>query len=157
MDITFNCSHCDQELVIDAPPTGAASEIECPSCHQITLIPAPAPQSHEVNAIKSSAAAREELHFSVPLHDKPAERLIAKPLPPLEVSAKEGIKMRVKTIRRIDCMEVGHDRFDEVVTTFLDKVGEANIVSINTLSYTYVDIGSQKLLTDFGVLIVYKG
>ncbi len=157
MDIEFKCSHCDQELTVDA--SGAGSEIKCPSCEQIIVIPAPGPdqQSHEINAIKSSAAAREELHFKVPLHDKPAERLIAKPLPPLEVSAKEGIKLRVKTIRRIDCVEVGHDRFDEVVTGFLDKVGEANIVSINTIAYTHIDIGSQKLLTDFGVLIVYKG
>jgi hypothetical protein len=60
-------------------------------------------------------------------------------------------------VRRIDCVEVGHDRFDEVVTDFLAKVGEDNIISVNTLSYTYVDIGSQKLLTDYGVLVVYRG
>jgi hypothetical protein len=44
-----------------------------------------------------------------------------------------------------------------VVTNFLLKVGESNIVSIHTLTYTHLDIGSQKLMTDFGVMIVYRG
>ncbi len=138
----------------------AGREIECPSCGEMIVIPEAKPENQPreiINPIKSSAAAKEELHFKVPMHDKPGEKLIAKPLKPLEAAAKEGIKLRVKTIRRIDCMEVGHDRFDDVVTSFLEKVGESNIVSINTLSYTTIDIGSQKLLTDFGVLIVYKG
>jgi len=43
------------------------------------------------------------------------------------------------------------------VTKFLNKVGEANIVSINTLSYTILDIGTQKLMTDYGLLVVYRG
>lgn len=153
MDIVFNCPHCQQELSVDGSEAGG--ERECPTCGQKIVIPAAADK--EVNAIKTSAAAREDLHFKVPVHDKPSEKLIAKPLPPLDVSAREGIKMRVKTIRRTDCVEVGHDRFDEVVTAFLGKVGEANIVSVNTLTYTYIDIGSQKALTDFGVLIIYKG
>ena len=81
-----------------------------------------------------------------------------KPLAPLEVAAKDSDKkIRVKTIKHTDCIEVGHDKFDEVVTNFLGKVGEPNIVSITTLTYTHLDIGSQKLLTDFGVMIVYKG
>jgi hypothetical protein len=52
---------------------------------------------------------------------------------------------------------VGHDKFDEVVTNFLIRVGEPNIISITTLNYSHLDIGSQKLLTDFGVMIVYRG
>ena len=35
--------------------------------------------------------------------------------------------------------------------------GAANMVSITTLTYTHLDIGTQKLLTDFGVMIVYRG
>jgi hypothetical protein len=57
----------------------------------------------------------------------------------------------------VDCVEVGHDRFDEVVTNFLGKIGETNIVSITTISYSHVDISSQKLLNDYGVMIIYKG
>ena len=65
--------------------------------------------------------------------------------------------MRVKTIRHTDCIEVGHDRFDEMVTNFLQKVGEPNITSVTPLVYTHLDIGSQKIMTEYAVLIVYKG
>ena len=109
------------------------------------------------NPIASSAAAKIEMHLKVPSH-KTTEMLIAKPLTPLEVAAKESDRrMRVKTIKHTDCIEVGQDKFDEVVSNFLGKVGEANVVSITALSYTHLDIGTQKLLTDFGVMIVYRG
>jgi hypothetical protein len=52
---------------------------------------------------------------------------------------------------------VGHDKFDEVVSNFLIKIGEANVISITTLTYTHLDIGTQKLMTDFGVMVVYRG
>ena len=157
MDVIFKCNHCDQELSVDA--SGAGTEIECPSCGERIVIPQPDAELPRpvVNPIKTSAAAKEHHHFTVPVHDTPTESLITKPLAPLEVAAKEGAHLRVKTIRHTDCVEVGHDRFDEIVTRFLEKVGETNIVSINTLAYTHLDIGSQKLLTDFGVLIVYRG
>jgi DNA-directed RNA polymerase subunit RPC12/RpoP len=157
MDIVFNCPHCEQELEVESVETGR--EIDCPSCGEKIVIPSgkQAPVSKELNSIKSSAAAKEEVHLKVPIHDKPAEKLISKPLKPLDVAAKEGIRVRVKTIRRVDCLEVGHDRFDEIVTAFLDKVGESNIISINTVGYTTLDIATQKILTDFGVIVVYKG
>ena len=64
---------------------------------------------------------------------KPAEKFIARAAVPLEVAAKASDrKLRIKSIRHIDCVEVGHDRFDEVVTDFLGKIGEVNIVSIHT-------------------------
>ena len=170
MDVVFQCQHCEQELEVDS--SGVGSEIECPSCGQKIVVPDPQlvpgaiaaaahaaqVQVHPVNPIATSAAAKEEKHFKVPVHDKPSESLIAKPLVPLEVAAKETDKqVRVKTIRRIDCLEVGHDHFDEHVTKFLGKIGEESIISITTVSYTYLDIGSQKLLTDYGAMIVYKG
>jgi len=172
MDVIFNCPKCEQELAVDA--SGAGSEINCPSCGQSIVIPSPersvaqpgvepqpgAPrmESHPVNPIASSAAAKVEMHLKVPVHKSPAASLIEKPLAPLEVAAKEtDKKIKVKTIKHTDCIEVGHDRFDEVVTNFLGKVGEPNIVSITTLTYAHLDIGTQKLLTDFGVMIVYKG
>ena len=147
---------------------GGGSEINCPACGEKIVIPQSAPRppsapipthgAHPVNPIASSAAAKIEKHLKVPVHDKPSESLIEKPLAPLEVAAKEtDKKMRVKTIRHTDCIEVGHDKFDEVVTNFLQKVGEANVVSINSLTYTHIDIGSQKLLTDYAVMVVYRG
>ncbi len=173
MDVIFNCPKCEQELAVDS--TGSGSEIECPSCGEAIVIPEPTVvprpgvavpndgpagarvEAHPVNPIASSAAARVEMHLRVP-SNKAAESLIAKPLPPMEVAAKDvEKKIRTKTIRHTDCIEVGHDKFDEIITTFLGKIGEANIISINTLNYTFLDIGTQKLLTDFGVLIVYRG
>jgi hypothetical protein len=98
------------------------------------------------------------MHLRVPDHKTPSASLIEKPLVPLEAVAKGADKkIRVKTIKHTDCIEVGHDKFDEVVSNFLSKTGEANVVSITTLTYTHLDIGSQKLMTDFGVMVVYRG
>ena len=166
MDIIFNCPKCDQELAVDS--TGAGSELACPSCGEKIVVPqSPAPPrpapaqphdpAHPINPMASSAAAKVEMHLKVPEHAT-SESLIEKPRPPLEVAAKESDKkLRVKTIRHTDCIEVGHDKFDEMVTSFLVKVGEPNIVSINPLSYTHLDIGSQKLMTDYAIMVVYRG
>jgi len=157
MDVVFTCPNCKQELAADATLSG--TEIQCPACNVSIAIPAVDPANVRThNPIASSAAAKEEKHFVVPVHDAPSEVLIKKPARPLEVAAKDEEKrIRVKTIRRTDCIEVGHDRFDEVVTSFLGKVGQENIISISTVTYTNLDIGSQKLMTEFGVMIVYKG
>ena len=172
MDVIFNCPKCEQELAVDS--TGAGTEINCPSCGEAIIIPKPesvasrpgvdaAPDvarygGQPVNAIASSAAAKVEMHLRVPVRTTPTESLIEKPLVPLEVAAKTtDKKIHVKTIKHTDCIEVGHDKFDEVVTNFLVKVGESNVISITTLTYTHLDIGTQKLMTDFGVMIVYRG
>ena len=172
MDVVFNCPKCEQELAVDS--SGAGSEINCPSCNAPIIIPtpevvasrpgvegsAPAPRMevHPVNPIASSAAAKVELHLRVPNRGGKTESLIEKPPPPLEAAAKDtDKKIRVRTIKHTDCIEVGHDKFDEVVSAFLVKVGESNVISITTLNYSHLDIGTQKLLTDFGVMIVYRG
>jgi DNA-directed RNA polymerase subunit RPC12/RpoP len=164
MDIVFNCPNCDQELAVDS--SGAGTDIECPSCHETITIPsppanatpdAPAP-SLAASPIASSAAAKVELHLKVPVRDKPGETLIAKPKPPLEAVVRGADKkIRAHTIRHAACIEAGHDKFDEVVTKFLNEVGEANIIGIHTVSYSLLDIGTQKLLNDYGVLVVYRG
>jgi DNA-directed RNA polymerase subunit RPC12/RpoP len=173
MDIVFNCSKCGVELEVDA--SGVGEEINCPKCNTKLRIPeasapgvstvagdgaADAPRwgGPAVNPIASSAAAKVEKHLKVPVHSKPTDVLIAKPPVPLEVAAKTSdLHLRIKTIRHLDCVEVGHDRFDEMVTKFLDKIGEHNFISMEPISYSHVDIATQKLLDDYGVLIVYKG
>ena len=169
MDIVFNCPNCDQELAVDS--AGAGSEIECPACnHTITIPPAgkvttgslptapPPAASPAPSAITTSAAAKVEMHLKVPVHDKPAESLIAKPQPPLEAVAKgAGKRLRCRTIRHANCIESGHDKFDEKVTEFLSEVGEANIVGIHTINYEYFDVGTQKVMTDYGLTILYRG
>jgi hypothetical protein len=171
MDVVFNCPKCEQELAVDS--SGAGSEINCPSCNEPIVIPtpesvtsrpglegaatAPRVEAHPINPIASSAAAKVEMHLRVPVRTTPTESLIEKPPPPLEAAAKDSDKkIRARTIKHTDCIEVGHDKFDEVVSNFLAKIGEANIISITTLNYSHLDIGTQKLLTDFGVLVVYR-
>jgi hypothetical protein len=156
MDVTFPCTSCHQ--VLEADSSLAGTEIECPTCGKGLVIPAPDPTNVKVvNPIAASAAAKEEKHFKVPSHEGPSEVLIKKPTKVQDIVPEDGkMHLRTKTIRRIDCVEVGHDRFEEIVTKFLDKVGEGNVVSVSTVSYTHIDIGSQKLLTDFGVLILFR-
>jgi hypothetical protein len=157
-------------MAIDS--SGAGSEIQCPSCGEKITIPAaatpPAPESAPAapvgggsqasHTIASSAAAKIEMHLKVPVRDKPGEVLIAKPKPPLEAAARgTDKKVRVRTIRHSNCIEAGHDKFDETVMEFLNEVGEANLIGVHTISYTHFDVGTQKLLTDYGVLVLYRG
>ena len=177
MDIIFNCPKCQQELEVDSQ--GAGSEINCPSCGETLTIPQPGTNGARVsgaaesrhglptfpnlaanpsNPMATSAAAKIEMHLKVPVRSTPAESIIQKPLKPLEVAAKETDKrIRVRAIRHSDCIEVGHDRFEEMVGQFLEKVGEANVISMNVFNYTHLDIGSQKLMTEYGLMIIYRG
>ena len=156
MDVSFSCPNCKQQLEADVTLVG--TQIPCPSCKTSLEVP-------EANAanIKTghagSSAAREEHHFSVPVHDAPSATLVPKKTAAVaEPTAKDGPKkLKVKTVRRTDCVEVGHDRFDETVSEILGKIGEANIVSLTPITYTHVDLATRQLMTDFGVIIAYKG
>jgi hypothetical protein len=155
MDVMFICPNCKQQL--EAESSLAGTSINCPACQAPLIVPAPDPANTRTS--NPNSAAKEEKHFQVPVSSGPTASLIQKANPPLDAtkSASGEKQMRVKCIRRTDCVEVGKDHFDEVVTQVLSNIGEANIVSINTLSYTHVDMGSRQILTDYGVLIVYKG
>lgn len=164
MDIVFKCPNCQTELEVDASASGET--ITCPACERDIRIPEPSPDMLRPSApptpppaIKGAMDSAREKRFVVPVTDKPVEPLIQKPLPPLEAQAREPGKriIRLKTIRHSDCKEVGHDKFDATVTDFLNQVGDENIVSITPINYSYIELGTQKLLTDFGVMIVYRG
>jgi DNA-directed RNA polymerase subunit RPC12/RpoP len=158
MDIVFKCPHCQTELEVEADAAGET--IPCPACNKEIRIPAsnggtppPPPPSR-----LPTPEAKEEKKFAVPVSNKPVEPLIQKALPSLEAQAKSDGKkiIRLKTIRHSDCKEVGHDNFDAVVTEFLNKIGEENIVSITPINYSYVEMGTQKLITDFGLAVIYR-
>ena len=158
MDVMFVCPSCKQQLEADANMAG--STITCPACQAPIVIPAADPANTRTHApTQASAGAKEEKHFAVPVTEGPTASLIQKALPPLEAqrSASGDKTLRIKCIKRTDCVEVGKDHFDEVVSKVLGEIGETNIVSINTLGYTHVDMGSRQILTDYGVMIVYKG
>lgn len=166
MDINFKCRHCDQDLSVDE--SAAGSEIQCPSCAGHITIPAsqhapaaaavgvPAGPPKPVNPMASSAAAKEDKHFKVPIHDTAAESLIAKPARPLDAAAKEGVSILVKCFRHSDCVEVGKDHFDEVVTAFLNKIGESHIIKIDTFNYTHQELATRQFVTDYGIIVVYR-
>jgi len=168
MDIVFNCPNCDQEMAVDQ--SGAGTQIECPSCGDHITIPAsgkvttgslPAvapPPAATVSAINASAAAKVPMHLKVPVRDTPGESLIDKPKPPLEVVQKgAGKRLRIHTIRRGACIESGHDKFDDKVSAFLQEVTETNLIGVHTISYEMFDVGLQKIITDYGVVILYRG
>jgi len=158
MDIVFKCSNCDQELSVEDSAAGA--EIECPSCNTRIMVPAAPPRQENLNPMATSAAARaEQPHFKVPTYDKPPPAAeIEKPLAPLEAAAKHTDKqIRVKTLRHTDHIEVGKDLFDDHVSSILQKIGEQNIVSITPISYTHMDMATRAWITDYGVMLVYRG
>jgi DNA-directed RNA polymerase subunit RPC12/RpoP len=160
MDVTFTCPNCKQQL--EAPASMAGSAINCPACSHQLVIPAadPANVRAEGGATADGNAARlEEHHFVVPVSDRPTESLIQKPLPPLEVAARTDgeRKVKVKCIRHSDCVEVGKDRFDELVSDFLGKVGESNIVNVSAFNYEHLDLATRQMVTDYGIMVVYRG
>ena len=159
MDITFNCPHCGLSLEVDQDAAG--QQFDCPTCSKPLTVPAApvvAPRSGASAATPSASAPREEKRMAVPASQKPIGSLIQKPNKSLELAAKESKPgMRVKTIRHSDCKEVGKDTFDEVVSDFLNKIGDQALVSITPINYSYLDIATQKLLADFGVMVIYRG
>jgi len=167
MEIIFNCPNCNQELSVDGE--GAGSEIKCPTCGAKITIPnnspeaAPAPPpatgdaAHPINPIASSAAAKIEMHLKVPVRDKPGESLVKKAVPLVIAAKTADKKIRIRTIRHAACIEAGHDKFDERVTEFLSEVGEPNIIGVHVINYEHFDVSLQKMLVDFGVLVVYRG
>ena len=157
MDIVFKCPGCQQELEVES--SAAGESIPCPSCSRTLSIPQPDPSNLKVGlASQASAAAREGKHFAVPVSQNPVQPLIKKDPNPPKTSAKEGARhLRIRSIRRLDCREVGQDRFDQTVSAVLAEIGDDHVVSVQPISYTYVEMGSQKILSDYGVIIVYKG
>ncbi len=157
MDLIFKCENCDQELSVN--PSGAGTQIECPTCNQTITIPQPEPQTvRSLNPISSSAAAKEVKQFNVPLRDAPTEVLVKQVQRPLEVAKTESErKLRIRTIKRTECLEVGHDKFDETISEFLTKIGNENLVTVTPITYSHFDLNSRQNMTDYGVIIVYKG
>jgi hypothetical protein len=155
MEITFACPNCKQQLETDSALSG--SSINCPACNAVLVIPEPDPAL--VRSSPSAPPDDHEKHFVVPVSEGPTASLIKKPSPPLDLAPKgDGSKhMKIRCIKRTECVEVGKDHFDEVVSEFLERVGDQNVVSVGVINYSAVDIGSQKILTDYGVMVVYRG
>jgi len=168
MEIIFNCPSCSQELSVD--DAGAGSQIPCPTCGETITIPdkaakaAPAPSeaiapaSLAPSAMASSAAAKVEFHLKVPVRTTPGESLIKKAAVPLDAVARGADKqIRVRTMRHDKCIDAGHDKFDDMVSKVLADIGEPNIISLHSINYEHFDVQTQKVMTDYGLVIVYRG
>ena len=166
MEIIFNCPHCNQELAVDSE--GAGTQIPCPTCKETITIPdkpanaeaaddAAAP-SLAPSAISTSAAAKVAMHLKVPVRATAGESLIKKSAVPLEAVAKGADKqIRVRTMRHDKCIDAGHDKFDEMVTKVLQEIGEPNLIGIHPINYEHFDVQTQKVMTDYGLVILYRG
>jgi hypothetical protein len=107
---------------------------------------------------ESDAHPKDEKHWSVPQHDGPVESLIEEALPSLEASAKDTEKrIRVKTIRHSDCVEVGHDKFDEIAGEVLEKIGQENTLHLHPFNYDHLDLGTRQMVSDYGIMIIFRG
>jgi hypothetical protein len=165
MDITFSCPGCGISLEVESEAAG--QKFDCPSCHKPIQVPAavapepvggpPGSPAAPVAMSPQPPAPKIEKRISVPVTSNPVESLIQKPNKSLDaVSRDQKPGLRVKTIRHSDCKEVGKDKFDEVVSEFLNRIGDSAVVSITPISYSYVEMATQKLITDFGVMVVYR-
>jgi len=140
-----------------APPAAPAHPVPSPpaSAHPAPAAPgqggAPAPAKPEA---KPAAHAPEHKPLVVPHHQGPQESLVKKAAHGEE--KHEEKKIRVKTIKRGSCVEVGHDLFDEKVTEFLNKVGRENIIHMSAIGYGAMD-STGHMLPDYGIMIVYNG
>ncbi|HEY1170838.1 MAG TPA: hypothetical protein VGH19_05655 [Verrucomicrobiae bacterium] len=162
MDINFACPNCNVLLTADSSMVG--DEIQCPQCNLTFNVPegTPVPPAPAIDPAEEILAAtstpevkpRQRVNLTLPSAGKNAGALIEKANKPLEVSAKLGISFVVRTIRRAECIVSGKDRFDDMVAEVLSGVGEDDLHSITPISYSHESGG--KILTDYGVMIIYK-
>lgn len=166
MDLVFACPNCRQELEADA--AGAGTEIECPQCGYGIVIPDPTPQNIRATPVgaahapagggAASAAHGKERKFTLPVSDKKVKIDIARPGPSLEMETRGlGKKPHLKCFKHADYAARGPEKFDQVVSEFLQSLGENCLISAHAIQYSYVDAATKQALTDFGVMICYKG
>ena len=91
------------------------------------------------------------------MREGPAEMLVKKKIAVEPADTPPHAKRyRIRCIKRINCVEVGHDLFEEKVAKAIEKIGDENVVSLHPISYGYMDTVGH-MLPDYGVMIVYKG
>lgn len=171
----IDCPNCGEKLVIPEGVPDPESTPEAPSAKtpeaaekKDSEAAAPAPPKEEEKKaeeppkklavpIRAKNAPKERLEeFDHKGVKSKSERDKEKEEKDQKAAEKKEKQICVKTIRRNQCLEMGHDNFDDAVGEFLRSVGQESVVSINTTTYSYFD-SQGKSLSDYGVLIVYKG
>ncbi len=170
----IDCPNCGEKLVIPEGKPDPESSDDPDS------EPKAAPPSSET---EDKPAAETEGKPTIPATDAPPPKKLVVPVRPKDAPKErleqfdhkgvaprsdekkdadkapgkaDGPTLKVKTIRRVQCLEMNHDHFDEVVEEFLATIKREDIVSINPTAYSSAD-SQGKILHDYGVLIIYKG
>ena len=156
MDFVFKCPQCDQALEVDS--SGVGSEIVCPSCDHVIVVPAPQVQPPRAGQLLGAQTKAENKPLALVAGSKAGvDTLIQKPNRPLETIAKQGDKkLKIKTFRNSECVAGGKATFDETVSEFLAQFSEHAVVSVSPFSCGYGDRAKDQVLGDFGVVVVYK-
>ena len=154
-DLNFDCPHCGQNLTTDESISG--EQIDCPKCSKPFEIPKPGEQN--VTVIEYPPPKEEPKSdakkYSVPVHEGKPEVLVKSKAVEEELMSGDG-RICVKTIKRGECIELGHDKFDDVLNEFLAKLNRDQIISIQSVNYAHFDPSTQKYLNDYGAMIVYQ-
>lgn len=164
----IDCPSCGNKLTIPPPDPNRKPQPQSPPTESGTPAETKAadtPLASPTEPAKPAEGAetkppppepkKEKGPIVVPHYDK-TEEIRVKKTEVKETPKDQKKIMRVRSIRRNQCVEVGHDLFDEKVTEFIQKVGEENIQSITPVSYAFIDTQGHNM-ADYGVLIIYKG
>lgn len=68
----------------------------------------------------------------------------------------DDFKIKVKTFKRTEYIEIGRDTFDKHVGDFITAIGQENLIQLLPLTYQHVDIATQMIVTDYGMIVIYK-
>ena len=143
MDLIFKCPNCDQELEVDARGRRIHSAMPVLFEHHHGAESAGRPTPSRPRRRAASRAGGETLQRAEPRNGRPTA-LIQKAKPPAG-GGGQGRRQddAIKTFKRSDCQEVGRDRFDEKVSAVPGaRSGQVNIVSINTINYSAIDMAT---------------
>jgi DNA-directed RNA polymerase subunit RPC12/RpoP len=143
-DFNFTCPSCNQLLTADDSLVG--QEIACPSCSETILVQEPS----------DAGGGGKGMRLTVDSGSGDAG-LIQKPSKPLEIAAKAAVKVCLRTFRHHDYVQDGKDTFDQVVSKFLDEVGEPNVMTVESIQYTWLDKETKTPMTDYGAMVIYRG
>ncbi|MBL68972.1 MAG: hypothetical protein CMO74_11080 [Verrucomicrobiales bacterium] len=173
--IRFDCPHCGVDAEIDEPtlkafweqkpdghfpcpePEGCGHDLVLPTLEEIelrkTVVPPPVGAYHpDPEQVNTPPKAK-------PIQEKTPAELAAEMLNADQEPEKEhtnghaaATALAIRTFRHSDWQGGGQDNFDREVSKFLAETGEANIISVNPISYTDGDAK----LNDYGVMVVFK-
>ena len=156
-DLNFDCPHCGQNLTTDETLSG--EKIDCPACSKPFEIPKPGEQNVSVIETPPAPSKEEPIEeakkYTVPVREGKPEVLVKNKESEEEAATGDG-RICVKTIKRGECIELGHDKFDQVLNEFLAKLNRDQIISIQSVNYAHFDPSTQKYLDDYGAMIVYE-